>query len=56
MDAMPEVNDGNLSMPPMVEICERYKKLYAGAVYDVLEGMGTRTRPSRMSWWRSRLV
>ena len=24
----------------MEEICERYKQLYAGAVYDVLEGLG----------------
>ncbi|SPE40582.1 Protein dlpA [Candidatus Sulfopaludibacter sp. SbA3] len=24
----------------MQEICERYKRLYAGAVYDVLEGLG----------------
>lgn len=24
----------------MLEICERYKQLYAGAVYDVLEGLG----------------
>jgi 4-hydroxy-4-methyl-2-oxoglutarate aldolase len=24
----------------MEEICERYKRLYAGAVYDVLEGLG----------------
>jgi 4-hydroxy-4-methyl-2-oxoglutarate aldolase len=24
----------------MEEVCERYKALYAGAVYDVLEGMG----------------
>lgn len=28
------------SGPSMMEICERYKRLYAGAVYDVLEGMG----------------
>jgi regulator of RNase E activity RraA len=26
--------------PVTEEICERYKKLYAGAVFDVLEGMG----------------
>src|ERR1039457_5086790 len=26
--------------PDMLEICERYKQLYAGAVYDVLEGLG----------------
>lgn len=24
----------------MEEVCERYKRLYAGAVYDVLEGLG----------------
>lgn len=24
----------------MLDICERYKRLYAGVVYDVLEGMG----------------
>ena len=28
------------STPSMEEICERYKRLYAGAVYDVLEGLG----------------
>jgi regulator of RNase E activity RraA len=26
--------------PDMHEICDRYKKLYAGAVFDVLEGLG----------------
>ena len=25
---------------PMKEICERYKKLYSGAIYDVMEEMG----------------
>lgn len=30
----------NGEQPPMSEICERYKQLYAGAVYDVLEQMG----------------
>ncbi len=32
--------DTTTTMPNMEEICERYKKLYAGAVYDVLEGLG----------------
>lgn len=40
MEATPQLNDGNLAIPPIVEICERYNKLYAGVVYDVLEGMG----------------
>lgn len=40
MEATPEVNEGSVPTPPMEEICERYKQLYAGAVYDVLEGMG----------------
>jgi len=26
--------------PPLKQICERYKKLYGGPLYDVLEGMG----------------
>lgn len=30
----------NLEALSMEEICERYKRLYAGAVYDVLEEMG----------------
>jgi len=30
----------NTAILNMEEICERYKRLYAGAVYDVLESMG----------------
>jgi regulator of RNase E activity RraA len=33
MDSKPAIID-------MQQICERYKRLYAGAVYDVLEGLG----------------
>lgn len=33
-------DEQNNHMPNMEAICERYKKLYAGAVFDVLEGLG----------------
>jgi hypothetical protein len=34
--------DSTIATPnaSMAEICERYRQLYAGAVYDVLEQMG----------------
>jgi regulator of RNase E activity RraA len=40
MKAAPKAEDEVITMPAMEEICERYKKLYAGAVFDVLERLG----------------
>jgi 4-hydroxy-4-methyl-2-oxoglutarate aldolase len=33
-------SDSTFTVSEMENICERYKRLYAGAVYDVLEGLG----------------
>lgn len=35
-----ETVNGTVNQPTIEEICERYKKLYAGAVFDVLEELG----------------
>jgi regulator of RNase E activity RraA len=40
METTVETNEQSNILPSIEEICERYKKLYAGAVYDVLEGLG----------------
>ena len=40
METTVETNGQTNNLPNIEEICERYKKLYAGAVFDVLEGLG----------------
>lgn len=35
-----ETNEKPNKVPNIEEICERYKKLYGGVVFDVLEGLG----------------
>jgi 4-hydroxy-4-methyl-2-oxoglutarate aldolase len=41
MDTIPStITENAAATPTTEEICERYKQLYAGAVYDVLEEMG----------------
>src|SRR5208337_3085644 len=40
METTVETNGQTNNVPTLEEICERYKRLYAGAVFDVLEGLG----------------
>lgn len=40
MTTTPTVQTPKIETQTMEEICERYKQLYAGAVYDVLEELG----------------
>jgi 4-hydroxy-4-methyl-2-oxoglutarate aldolase len=40
MKTTPTTETPNAQIPTMEEICERYKRLYGGAVYDVLEKLG----------------
>jgi regulator of RNase E activity RraA len=40
METTMQTNGHTNNAPNIEEICERYKKLYAGAVFDVLEGLG----------------